>query len=60
MAKVRDKAKRVLILGTQAIDKMDQAAFRAVLAHEYGHFQNRDTAGGDISMRVNASMNAFV
>ena len=58
--KMRDRAKRVLVLGTGAIDKMDQGAFRAILAHEYGHFQNRDTAGGDISMRVTASMDRFI
>jgi Zn-dependent protease with chaperone function len=31
-------------------------AFRAVLAHEYGHFTNRDTAGGEIALRVNRDM----
>jgi Zn-dependent protease with chaperone function len=30
-----------------------------VLAHEYGHFSNRDTAGGDIAIRVNDHMMKF-
>jgi Zn-dependent protease with chaperone function len=34
-------------------------AFRAVLAHEYGHFTHRDTAGGDISLRVTNDMMKF-
>src|SRR5205807_888086 len=34
-------------------------AFRAVLAHEYGHFLHRDTAGGDVALRVDATMREF-
>lgn len=60
LKQLRDRGRRVLVLGTEAIDQMDEGAFRAILAHEYGHFQNRDTAGGDISMRVHASMHNFV
>lgn len=52
-AKMQDKAERVLIIGLAALNGFSQNAFRAVLAHEYGHFSNRDTAGGDIAMRVN-------
>jgi tetratricopeptide (TPR) repeat protein len=51
--KLRDQAERVLILGVAVLNDFDQNAFRAVLAHEYGHFSNRDTAGGDIANRVN-------
>ena len=29
-----------------------QQDFRCVLAHEYGHFAHRDTAGGDVALRV--------
>jgi tetratricopeptide (TPR) repeat protein len=29
------------------------------LAHEYGHFLHRDTDGGDVAMRVNATMGRF-
>ena len=52
-AKMADKAERILILGTAVLNGFDLNAFRAVLAHEYGHFSNRDTAGGDIAFRVN-------
>ncbi|MBI3652894.1 MAG: M48 family metalloprotease [Acidobacteria bacterium] len=34
-------------------------AFRAVLAHEYGHFSHRDTAGGDVAIRVNKDIINF-
>jgi Zn-dependent protease with chaperone function len=51
--KIQDKAERVLIVGLAALNGFSQNAFRAVLAHEYGHFSNRDTAGGDVAMRVN-------
>lgn len=51
--KMSDKAERILILGTATLNDFSQNAFRAVLAHEYGHFSNRDTAGGDIAYRVN-------
>ena len=55
-AKLSDQAERILILGTANLNGFDQNAFRAVLAHEYGHFSNRDTAGGDIAFRVNTDI----
>jgi Zn-dependent protease with chaperone function len=54
-----DQAHRVLILGVGVINDFSQNAFRAVLAHEYGHFTHRDTAGGDVALRVNADMMKF-
>jgi Zn-dependent protease with chaperone function/tetratricopeptide (TPR) repeat protein len=54
-----DKAERILILGVGVLNGFSQNAFRAVLAHEYGHFTHRDTAGGDIALRVNADMMKF-
>lgn len=51
--KMQDQAERVLIVGVATLNGFSQNAFRAVLAHEYGHFSNRDTAGGDIAYRVN-------
>lgn len=51
--KLNDKAERVLIVGVATLNDFSQNAFRAVLAHEYGHFSHRDTAGGDAAMRVN-------
>jgi tetratricopeptide (TPR) repeat protein len=57
--KLRDRARRALILGQGVVDGFDLDAFRAVLAHEYGHFLHRDTAGGDVALRVNATMGRF-
>ena len=50
--KLQDRARRILILGVGGLNEMRQNAFRAVLAHEYGHFSHRDTAGGDVALRV--------
>jgi tetratricopeptide (TPR) repeat protein len=55
----QDKARRILILGVGVLNDFSQNAFRAVLAHEYGHFTHRDTAGGDVALRVNADMMKF-
>jgi tetratricopeptide (TPR) repeat protein len=55
-AKMQDKAERVLIVGVAVLNDFSQNAFRAVLAHEYGHFSNRDTAGGDVAYRVNVDI----
>ncbi|MEP6787736.1 MAG: M48 family metalloprotease [Acidobacteriota bacterium] len=54
--KLQDKGERILILGAGSFDGFSTNAFRAVLAHEYGHFSNRDTAGGEVAFRVNADM----
>ena len=51
--RMQDNAERILIIGTAVLNDFNQNAFRAVLAHEYGHFSNRDTAGGDTALRVN-------
>lgn len=55
----QDRARRVLILGIGVLNDFTQNSFRAVLAHEYGHFTHRDTAGGDVAIRVNADMLAY-
>ena len=57
--KLQDRANRILILGVGALNEMRQNAFRAVLAHEYGHFSHRDTAGGDVALRVEQDMTKF-
>jgi Zn-dependent protease with chaperone function len=59
-ARTQDKAQRMLILGIGVLDGFRLNAFRAVIAHEYGHFSNRDTAGGDAAFRVNADMSNFI
>ncbi len=57
--KLRNQAHRVLLLGTGVLNGFKQNHFRCVLAHEYGHFSNRDTAGGDIALRVRNDMLKF-
>lgn len=57
--RLRDRSKRSLILGLGVIDGFRTSDFRAVLAHEYGHFLHRDTAGGDVALRVGATMGKF-
>lgn len=57
--KVKDRAHRILILGVATLNDFKQSDFCAVLAHEYGHFSHRDTAGGDIAFRVVGDMNRF-
>jgi Zn-dependent protease with chaperone function len=57
--KAQDRATRILILGVGVLNGMRQNAFRAVLAHEYGHFSHRDTAGGDVALRVGGDMHKF-
>jgi Zn-dependent protease with chaperone function len=55
----KDLGRRVLVIGIGLLAGFSQNAFRAVLAHEYGHFSHRDTAGGDIALRVNQDMMKF-
>jgi len=55
----QDKAHRVMLLGIGILNDFKQNGFRAVLAHEYGHFTHRDTAGGDVAIRVNNDMMKF-
>jgi len=57
--KIQNNAHRILILGLAVVNDFKQNEFRAVLAHEYGHFSHRDTAGGEIALRVRADMTKF-
>lgn len=56
LRKLRGQGQRCLIVGLGALQGMTQAEFSAILAHEYGHFSNRDTAGGNLAHQVRASM----
>ena len=53
---VRDHGQRYLILGMGALSGLTQGQLRAILAHEYGHFTNRDTAGGNLVQMVQRSL----
>lgn len=57
--KLRDNGARILLLGTGVLNGFKQDGFRAVLAHEYGHFSHRDTAGGDVALRVRSDIFKF-
>jgi len=46
------QGERCLILGLGSLPGMDQGQLRAILAHEYGHFNQKDTAGGDLANSV--------
>ena len=50
--RMRNRGRRVLVLGAAVLDDFKLDDFRSVLAHEYGHFAHRDTAGGDVALRV--------
>lgn len=53
---LRGETERCLILGVGVLDGFTLGPLRAVLAHEYGHFQNRDTAGGGLALAVRRSL----
>ncbi len=54
--KLSGRSERCLILGVAVIGGMTQRAFRSVLAHEYGHFSNKDTAGGNVALGARISL----
>ena len=56
LGQLRGKAERCLILGAGVLDGFRLRAFRSVLGHEYGHFCNRDTAGGNVALVVRQSV----
>ena len=47
---------RCLILGVGVLDGMRVGPFKAILAHEYGHLSNQDTAGGGFALAVRRSL----
>jgi Zn-dependent protease with chaperone function len=53
---LRGTSERCLILGVGVLDGLRMGPFRAILAHEYGHFSNRDTAGGGFALAVRRSL----
>lgn len=56
MKRLRDQGQRSLILGLGVLPDMTVNQFSAIVAHEYGHFANRDTARGDLALIVQASL----
>jgi Zn-dependent protease with chaperone function len=56
MRQLRGSSERCLILGVGVLDGLRLGPFKAILAHEYGHFSNRDTAGGGLALAVRRSL----
>lgn len=54
------RVERNLIMGIGLFDGMSQLQLRSVLAHEYGHFRNADTAGGGFALAVRRSLFAMI
>lgn len=52
----KGKTLRCMILGVAAIKDLKVGPFKSILAHEYGHFSNLDTAGGDLAAQTHTSM----
>jgi Zn-dependent protease with chaperone function len=52
----RKNGERCLVLGAGVLEGLPLSAFKAILAHEYGHFSHRDTAGGGLALRVRRSL----
>ena len=50
------QTERCLILGVGVLEGMELGPFKAILAHEYGHFSNEDTAGGGFALAVRRSI----
>ena len=47
---------RCLVLGAATLDGLKVREFKSIVAHEYGHFSNQDTAGGGFALAVRRSM----
>jgi Zn-dependent protease with chaperone function len=52
LKRMTGRTQRVLILGLGVLEGMSQTQLKAILAHEYGHFSNKDTAGGGLALHV--------
>jgi Zn-dependent protease with chaperone function len=56
LRQLRGATERCLILGVGVLDGLELGPFKAILAHEYGHFSNQDTAGGGFALAVRRSI----
>jgi Zn-dependent protease with chaperone function/tetratricopeptide (TPR) repeat protein len=55
---LRGQGERCLIIGAAVLEGMSLGELRAILAHEFGHFSNRDTAGGQFALAVRNSLSS--
>ena len=56
LQRLQGRAERCLLIGVGVLEGFRLRPFEAVLAHEYGHFVNKDTAGGRFSLAVRRSI----
>ena len=56
LQRLQGRAERCLLIGIGVLEGFRLRPFEAVLAHEYGHFVNKDTAGGRFSLAVRRSI----
>lgn len=56
LKQLRGSSERCLILGIGVLDGLKIGPLKAILAHEYGHFSNKDTAGGGFALGVRRSL----
>jgi Zn-dependent protease with chaperone function len=52
------RTEKCLILGLGVLDGMTQLQLKAILAHEFGHLNNKDTSGGSLALHVRRSIHA--
>lgn len=55
LARLRRRGERCMVLGVGLLDGFTLQGLRAVVAHEYGHFSNEDTANGSLALVVRRS-----
>jgi Zn-dependent protease with chaperone function len=56
LKQLRGSSERCLILGIGVLEGLKIGPLKAILAHEYGHFSNKDTAGGGFALGVRRSL----
>ncbi|HEX7604975.1 MAG TPA: M48 family metallopeptidase, partial [Polyangiaceae bacterium] len=60
LATWRGRGERCLVVGGALFSGFPVHAFKAVLAHEFGHFKNEDTAGGAFSLAARRSLQEMI
>lgn len=60
LATWRGRGERCLVVGGALFSGFSVHSFKAVLAHEFGHFKNEDTAGGAFSLAARRSLQEMI
>jgi Zn-dependent protease with chaperone function len=56
LRQLRGHGERCLVVGAAVLEGLRVREFKSILAHEYGHFRNADTAGGGFALAVRRSL----